>query len=375
MLSINIPKHTTPNEYELSEVPSLTIENPTDILIKVHAASINPIDVKKASGVTKAVLKDTFPYKIGYDCAGTVLETGSEVTRFKTGDEVFVRLPECHRGSWSEIARSTEEFVALKPVGLSMVDAASIPLAAMTALQSLRGFEGDLEGKTVFIPAGLGGTGLFACQLAKNIFKAGKVITTVSTAKVPKVKELLGEGVVDENSIPTPGGLPKKLTSSPLAVIDYRKSDPKEVIPKQSVDFIFDTTGSAMEYLSLMRPKGAIITVSILTSGDVLQNSSVMRRSPDKADKATVPFPIRIALNVMDRIRVMRASRYGVKYASIFLEPNASDLDSIRGWVEEGKLKTVVGTRADAKDINAVREACQVVFDGRGGVGKSVIVF
>lgn len=226
----------------------------------------------------------------------------------------------------------------------------------------------------------MGGTGLFACQLAKNIFKAGKVITTVSTAKVPKVKELLGEGVVDESKYPDkldtyPGWTFQKTHIFPIAVIDYRKSDPKEVIPKQSIDFIFDTTGSAMEYLSLMRPKGAIITVSILTSGDVLQNSSVMRRSPDKADKATVPFPIRIALNVMDRIRVMRASRYGVKYASIFLEPNASDLDLIRGWVEEGKLKTVVGTRADAKDINAVREACQVVFDGKGGVGKSVIVF
>lgn len=76
------------------------------------------------------------------------------MTRFKVGDEVFVRLPECQRGSWSEIARSTEDFVALKPKGISMEDAASIPLASMTALQALRGYEGDLEGKTVFIPAG-----------------------------------------------------------------------------------------------------------------------------------------------------------------------------------------------------------------------------
>lgn len=160
-----------------------------------------------------------------------------------------------------------------------------------------------------------------------------------------------------------------------LKVIDYRKSDPKTVIPPQSVDFIFDTTGSAMEYLSLVRPQGAIVTVSILTSGDVLQNSSVMRRSPDKQDKATVPFPIRVALNVMDKIRVFRASRYGVKYASIFLEPNAKDLDLVRGWVEEGKLKTVVGTKANFRDIQEMRDACQVVFDGKGGVGKSVIVF
>ncbi|KAJ5929599.1 hypothetical protein N7454_006549 [Penicillium verhagenii] len=337
MFSINIPKHTTPDQYELGKVPSLTVEHPTDILIKVHAAR-------------------RFPYKIGYDCAGTVVNTGSQVTRFKAGDEVFVRLPECHRGSWSELARSTEEFIALKPKGLTMEDAASIPLASMTALQALRGYGGDLEGKTVFIPAGLGGTGLFACQLAKNIFKAGKVITTVSTAKVPKVKELLGEGVVDE-------------------IIDYKNSDPKAVIPPQSVDFIFDTTGSAIEYLSLMRPNGAIVTVSILTSGDILQNSSLMRRSPDKQDKATVPFPIRIGLNLMDRIRVARASRYMVKYSSIFLEPSAVDLGLIQQWVEAGKLRTIVGTKVDFKDLKGVQNACQVAFDGKGGVGKSVIVF
>lgn len=76
------------------------------------------------------------------------------MTRFKTGDEVFVRLPECHRGAWSELAKTTEEFVALKPVGLSMAEAASIPLAGMTALQALRRYRGDLSGKTVFVPAG-----------------------------------------------------------------------------------------------------------------------------------------------------------------------------------------------------------------------------
>ncbi|KAJ5764759.1 hypothetical protein N7520_004318 [Penicillium odoratum] len=364
MLSINIPKHATPDQYELGEVLSLTVERPTDILIKVHAASVNPIDVKKAAGATKAVLKDSFPYKIGYDCAGTVLDTGSQVTRFKAGDEVFVRLPECHRGSWSELARSTEEFVALKPNAISMEDAASIPLACMTALQALRGYEGNLEGKTVFIPAG-----------SKNIFRAGKVITTVSTSKVDKVKELLGEGVVDESESTAFWYFAAQKLTFTLSVIDYKKSDPMTVIPPRSVDFIFDTTGSAMEYLSLVRLKGAIVTVSILTSGDVLQNSSVMRKSPDKQDKAIVPFPIRIALNFMDWIRRARASPYGVKYSSIFLEPNATDLNSIREWVETGKVKTIVGTKVHFKDLTAVRDACQVVYCGKGGIGKSVILF
>jgi len=107
----------------------------------------------------------------------------------------------------------------LKPRSLSFEEAASIPLAAMTALQALRKYHGSLAGKTVFVPAGctkpltshvlihmlmiflVSGTGLFACQLAKNVFHAGKVITTVSTAKIPKLKELLGENTVDQSTV------------------------------------------------------------------------------------------------------------------------------------------------------------------------------
>ena len=131
-----------------------------------------------------------------------------------------------------------------------------------------------------------------------------------------------------------------------------------------------------MDYLSLMRPDtGTIVTISILTSGDTLQNSSMMRLSPDPADKTGVPFPLRFALNVMNRIRVVRASRWKVNYFSIFLEPNAKDLDLVRGWFEERKLRTVVGTKAHYKDVGAVREACQKVFDGKGAIGKAVILF
>lgn len=130
-----------------------------------------------------------------------------------------------------------------------------------------------------------------------------------------------------------------------------------------------------MTNLSLMRSGGAIVSIAILTSGDTLQNSGLMRRSPNENDRATVPYPLRLALNVMDRIRSMRASRYGVKYSAIFLEPNAKDLTSIGEWVDSGKLRTVVGTKVSFKDLKAVREACQVVYDAKGGVGKSVITF
>lgn len=121
-------------------------------------------------------------------------------------------------GSWSEYAKSPDHLVALKPKSLSFSDAASLPLAATTALQALKKYKGSLAGKTVFVPAGrefssmsdwkkillmysiVSGTGNFALQLAKNVFGAGKVITTVSTGKIPKVPKLLGEGVVDQST-------------------------------------------------------------------------------------------------------------------------------------------------------------------------------
>ncbi|KAK5994235.1 Reticulon-4-interacting protein 1 [Cladobotryum mycophilum] len=301
MLSLYVPSYSTPAGYQLGELPRPIPTHPKDVLIKVHATSINPIDVKKAAGKAKLALKDEFPYKIGYDCAGVVAGIGSQVSSFKIGDEVFVRLPECHRGAWSEFAITTENFIALKPAGCSMADAASIPLAAMTALQALRHSQCDIEGKTVFVPAGLSGTGLFACQLAKNVFHAAKVITTVSTAKVSKVHELLGDGVVDE-------------------IIDYQKSDPKSLIPQGSVDCLIDTIGASMEYLSLMKPKtGIIVTISIMTSGETLQNSSMMRLSPGGQEKAHVPILIRFILNFQDYIRRARASYYGVTYSAFFL--------------------------------------------------------
>ncbi|OBT61007.1 hypothetical protein VE03_09726 [Pseudogymnoascus sp. 23342-1-I1] len=351
MLSLNIPYYSEPSGYCLSELPSPKLSDPDDVIIKVHAASINPVDVKKADGIFKFALRDSFPYKIGYDCAGVVTEVGRDVVRCKVGDKVYVRLPESHRGSWSEFVKCPEHYIALKPPSLSFEDAASIPLAAMTALQALRRYGGDLSGKTVFVPAGLSGTGLFACQLAKHVFHAGKVITTVSTSKIPKVEELLGEGTVDE-------------------IIDYTKDDAKNIIQPGSVDFLFDTVGLGMEYLHLMQPKtSCIVSISTMPSGSQLQNSSVMKLP----HHPVVPVHVRLTLNMLDFIRKLRARRYGVAYSYIFLDPNGNDLDKLTRHIEEGKLKPIVGTTVNLNDIDAVRKACQVVYSGQGGLGKAVI--
>jgi NADPH:quinone reductase-like Zn-dependent oxidoreductase len=98
MQSLTSPSYTSPANYTLSILSTPSISSPDDVLIKVHAASINPIDVKKAAGLTRMMESATFPYKIGYDMSGTVEQVGDGVKDIKVGDEVFTMLPEGNRG-------------------------------------------------------------------------------------------------------------------------------------------------------------------------------------------------------------------------------------------------------------------------------------
>lgn len=136
------------------------------------------------------------------------------------------------------------------------------------------------------------------------------------------------------------------------------------------MDFLFDTIGSAMEYLCLMKPQsGRIVSVATMPSGDQLQDSSIL----DVPNKPKMPAVFRMGLNALDCVRKLRARRYGVEYSYMFLESSGQDLDELRGYVEEGRLKTVVGNVVELSDIEAVRSACQVVYSGKGGIGKVVV--
>lgn len=127
-----------------------------------------------------------------------------------------------------------------------------------------------------------------------------------------------------------------------------------------------------MDYLCLLRPKtGMVISIATLPSGDQFQSSSVMRLP----SKPILPAYVRIPLNLMDWFSKWRASRWNVTYAYLFLDPIGKDLDTLREWIDSKGIKSVVGTTVDFKDIEGVRKACQVVYDGKGGVGKAIIKF
>lgn len=142
-----------------------------------------------------------------------------------------------------------------------------------------------------------------------------------------------------------------------------------KVIPRGSIDFVLDTMGQAMQLLHLMRPStGTIVSISTTPSGSQLQNSSFFKRP----DHPKLPLLARTFLDSVDYIRKLRARRWNVKYTYMFLSSTAADLDTLSGYVESGALIPVVGSVVDLNDIEKVREACLQVYNGTGGIGKTV---
>src|SRR3954468_22272108 len=161
---------------------------PDEILVQVHAVGLNPIDVMIPKGTFKPFLRFQLPATMGSDLAGVVVEVGSRVTRFKLGDAVFASIFDLGTGSLAEFAVVPESAAAVKPSNLDFVQAASIPMVGLTSWQALKERAQLKPGQKVFIPAGAGGIGTFAIQLAKHL--GATVGTTTSTANVELVQSL-----------------------------------------------------------------------------------------------------------------------------------------------------------------------------------------
>ncbi|MEY2892362.1 MAG: hypothetical protein RJA98_2270, partial [Pseudomonadota bacterium] len=177
-----------------SDLPRPTLK-PDELLVQVHAASVNPIDNMIPTGMFKAVVKFELPATLGSDLAGVVVEVGSRVTRFKVGDAVYANIFDQGTGSIAEFAVVPEHAAALKPANLDFVQAASIPMVGLTSWQALKERIQLRAGHKVFIPAGAGGIGTFAIQLAKTL--GARVGTTTSTGNVGLVTSLGADEVVD----------------------------------------------------------------------------------------------------------------------------------------------------------------------------------
>jgi len=252
-----------------------------EVLIKVHAAAVNPVDWKMRAGYMKDFLPLTLPVTLGSDVSGTVEEVGLGAARFKRGDEVYASLG-LEGGGYAEYAVAKEAILAEKPSTLDHVQAASVPVVGLTAWQALFEVAQLRAGQKVLIHAAAGGVGNFAVQFAKA--QGAYVIGTASS----KNQAFLGELGVDK-------------------AVDYKKTRFEDVV--QDADVVLDTMGGDTQERSFKALKKGGILVSIV--------------QPPSQELA---------------------AKHGVRALFYGAHPSSSDLTEIARLIDSGKVKTVVET-------------------------------
>src|SRR6202043_1941131 len=183
-----------PEGSRLMVVPAPAL-GPCDILVKVCAAGLNPLDFKFRQGKLRAIQRPKRPFVMGNELAGEVIAVGSYVKRFRVGDRVFARVAKDRAGAFAEQACVDEDDAAHMPRNLDFTAAAAVPLAGLTALQALRDELRVKPGEKVFISGGAGGVGTFAIQIAKWL--GAHVTTTASKRGEALVRSLGCDEVID----------------------------------------------------------------------------------------------------------------------------------------------------------------------------------
>src|SRR6266853_3873719 len=236
MKAFVVDRYEGKSAVRLGEMPEPEVRD-DDVLVQVHAASLNQLDSKIRDGEFKLILPYRLPLILGNDVAGVAVRVGSTARRFKPGDEVYARPHRDRIGTFAEFIAMNEADVALKPKNLTMEEAASIPLVGLTAWQVLIERANLKQGQKVLIHAGSGGVGTFAIQLAKHI--GATVATTTSTANVDLVKRLGAD-----------------------VVIDYKKEDFSHVL--RDYDVVVNSLDKVTleKSLRVLKPGGQLISIS-----------------------------------------------------------------------------------------------------------------
>lgn len=302
-----------------------------DVLIEVHAASVNVLDSKIRSGEFKLILPYSFPLVLGNDCAGVVIEVGAAVKGFSPGDAVYARVPEQRIGTFAERIAVEQNAVALKPANLSMEQAAGIPLVALTAWQALVDIARLQKGQKVLIHAGSGGVGTIAIQLAKHL--GAVVATTTSTANVEWVKALGAD-----------------------VVIDYKQQHFEQEL--RDYDVVLNSLGTDVleNSLKVIKPGGQLISIS----------------GPPTAEFAKaqgLAWPLRQVMRLLSLSIRRKARRQDVRYSFLFMRANGAQLQEITTLIEAGEISPVLD-RTFA--FESTGEALNYVEQGRAK-GKVIV--
>ena len=302
-----------------------------EVLVQVHAAGVNLLDSKIRDGEFKLILPYRMPLILGHDVAGVVVKVGPRVQQFKAGDEVYARPDDFRIGTFAEFVPVKEASLVLKPKGLTMEEAASIPLVGLTAWQALVEKAKLKKGQKVFIQAGSGGVGTFAIQLAKHL--GATVATTTSTANVALVKGLGAD-----------------------VVIDYKTQDFEEVLRDYDVVLNSQDGKTLEKSLRVLKRGGKLISIS-------------GPPDPEFGKDIAAPGFVKVVMRLLSSGVRRRAKGRGVSYSFLFMKANGSQLHEITRLIEAGAIRPVVDRVFPFESTN---EAMAYVEAGRAK-GKVVV--
>jgi alcohol dehydrogenase len=304
---------------------------PDDVLVQVHAASVNPLDIKTRDGSMKTLLKYRFPLVLGNDLSGVVSDVGAQVARFRKGDEIYARMNHERIGAFAEFAVVREGAAALKPANVTFEEAASLPLVALTAWQALVEIGKLRANQRVLIHAGSGGVGSVAIQLARHL--GATVFTTVGKRNAELVKRL-GANVA----------------------IDYRSERFEDVA--KDCDVVLDSAGgdTLVRCFESVKPGGVVVSIGPTPSAAFARSWGLN------------PIIV-LAISVMSRKATAAARRHKARYEYLFMRADGEQLREITRLVESGVIKPLVDK---VFPLEQVRDALAYSESGRA-TGKVVI--
>ncbi|MDF3026599.1 MAG: NADPH:quinone oxidoreductase [Fluviicola sp.] len=302
-----------------------------DVLIEIHAAGLNLLDSKIMSGEFKLMLPYKLPLILGHDVAGIVSKVGSKVSKFNVGDEVYSRASDYRIGTFAEFIAIDEKDVAHKPENLSMEEAASIPLVALTAWQTLVEEANLQKGQQVFIQAGSGGVGTIAIQLAKHL---GAKVATTASEKSFDLLRTLGADIL----------------------VDYKKQDFEAVLKDYDLVLNSQDKKTLEKSLRVVKPNGKVISIS-------------GPPTPEFAIKMKTSWFLKFVLSLISSGIRKAAKKLNVGYSFLFMRADGKQLAEITKLIEAGTIKPVVDK---VYPFNQLNEAMSYIASGRAK-GKVVV--
>jgi len=330
MKAYTINRYSKEDALQLVDLPEPIIRE-NEVLVEVHSASVNQLDAKIKTGEFKLLLPYKFPLILGHDVAGIITKVGSKVKQFKVGDEVFARPADFKIGAFSEYIAINETDIALKPKNISMEQAASIPLVALTVWQAFFEKARLQKGQKVFIQAGSGGVGTIAIQLAKHL--GATVATTTSADNFDLVKSLGAD-----------------------IVINYKTQDFETIL--KDYDLVLNSQdGKTLEKsMKILKSGGKVISIS---------------GPPDAtfAKELGLSWFMKTVFFFLSRKVKKQAKKLNVDYSFLFMRANGKQLSEISSLIEAGVIRPILDKVFSFEQTN---EAVSYVESGRAK-GKVIV--